>query len=451
MGTANAEATGGDGGKGGAAANGGNGARGGTGGSAETDARGGLSSVGQAIGGKGGAGGAGGNNLVGRGGNGGDGRNGGDAIATASGSPLAAATATGGAGGAGGRAGTGRPAGVDGSRGNGGSGTATATAVGGLAAVATSSAQGGAGQRDGDATTTSTATARGVAVATATANAGPRLAPTGKATSTASASGGLAGLSSATSNGKGGRATATGIAVGGNRTVSNLVTQVDAPANGDTAVASRSQVGGSLPARAELDALQAGAFAVGDPQRNAVDAVAAGSPSAVAGLQLGSPFTHVLAWIGLGSLYPPTGDGSAADHSTSAALSVDLTTLDGQLRIGLLTPITSSVGVDQLSFDILGNGSPLLSVDFTNLLEAMAFFDDHVLEFGPIRALGSSSELDLDFLFTATGHDPGSGFSFDLVVASVENSAASVPAPDAWPLVTLGLLMMFIAQLRGRR
>jgi hypothetical protein len=175
-------------------------------------------------------------------------------------------------------------------------------------------------------------------------------------------------------------------------------------------------------------------------------AAAAGNPNVITGLQIGAPTTNVVGLVDIGGGAPSDSAVILESYSSSAEFQVNLSQLNGELKVGLLDPIASGAGFDSLIFDIFENGSLVDANDFISEGAALAFFSDDVLDLGPIRN-GGTGPLDLQFNFDLIASEPGAAFNTDFLIASVGNTVSATPEPAC--LLLLGSAL-FILGLRRR-
>ena len=101
--------------------------------------------------------------------------------------------------------------------------------------------------------------------------------------------------------------------------------------------------------------------------------------------------------------------------TSTLSLSLDLAQLAvlRDLEIGFAAPLVSGLGFGSLEFTLTVEGSSVLDMVFVNPLAALAYFDDQVLDFGPIGS-GVTGTLDVQASFILTSANPGSVFSTQL-------------------------------------
>jgi hypothetical protein len=105
--------------------------------------------------------------------------------------------------------------------------------------------------------------------------------------------------------------------------------------------------------------------------------------------------------------------------STTANYSFDISTLtSGNLLVGLLDPTTSGPGFTSLHFQVTREGSVVVDQMFSTLATAATYFDDHVLDLGPLTA-GVVGTLDLSIHFDMVSPDNLTKFRTTLLVADV--------------------------------
>jgi hypothetical protein len=99
----------------------------------------------------------------------------------------------------------------------------------------------------------------------------------------------------------------------------------------------------------------------------------------------------------------------------------------------------------------MAGGHPLKeNVDFTSVAAANSFFDDRVLDLGPLTAGGGPSGLNLELDFDLTASLPGARYQEDFLVASVGN-AATAPEPGYLPFFATLLIAVAWRRRRKRR
>ena len=132
----------------------------------------------------------------------------------------------------------------------------------------------------------------------------------------------------------------------------------------------------------------------------------AGNPNVVQKVVQNS---QVLGLAGLGASYSASGRGAVTyESAANFVLGPGVLNPDGVLNVGLFNPTFSSPHFDQMTFEILDNGTPLEAQSFTSESQAMQFFDDNVLTFNLTGQ--SSGYADLDFEYSFTAQRPGAGF-----------------------------------------
>jgi hypothetical protein len=110
---------------------------------------------------------------------------------------------------------------------------------------------------------------------------------------------------------------------------------------------------------------------------------------------------------------------SSMTMSTSASFSFDVASLQsGELHIGLLDPISSGPAFTSLHFSITREGAVVEDQVFATPIDATTYFNDHVLDFGALKA-GVTGTLDLTFLLEMTTLDNGARYGVNFLVADV--------------------------------
>ena len=461
-----------DGGSGGNGGKGGRFGSGGNGGDASARATGGGGTIRATATAHGGGGGSAGPKGI-------DGGDGGDAVAIARNALISQATAVGGSGGTGEAHGTGGSAQANANatlfalaRATGGHSTngadkgapakATANASGALLpSAAIALAKGGGanqanGAKDGNATANSTASSDTAAFALANSIAGPAerraIQPNGTANSTANAtSKGLA-IALSSAFGANGQATAGAITRPIRNGIATAVSvAANAPVNNAAAVGdARSNVGTAFN-RALMTGQQSAVYATALPQVSDVAAATVNTPRVTAGLNLFSPSTTVLGLVDMGGAYSSGTAGASLTYTNSAEFEMSLSNLSGELKVGLLDPLYTGSGFDSLTFDIVESGAANQQFDytFTSPNAAVMFFQDDVLELGPLSGFNSGA-LDLTFDFALTASASGQSFNTDLLFAVVGSPAIAAPEPASLTFVAFGLALIVLSRFRYR-
>ena len=114
-------------------------------------------------------------------------------------------------------------------------------------------------------------------------------------------------------------------------------------------------------------------------------------------------FSGGTAWM-LGYL----GGANDATALISADLDPDGLASPANVLLGLLDPVLLGNGFDTLRFQVLGNDVSLFDQTFLDATAALAFFDDQVLDLGPIGA-GPDGLLDLRMQLDLTGANRADG------------------------------------------
>jgi hypothetical protein len=205
-----------------------------------------------------------------------------------------------------------------------------------------------------------------------------------------------------------------------------------APAATDSAL-SQSGVATPTPPITGLTSSQSTSIAIGDPLPSDVLRETANSPNVLQQVVEGKT---VRGLAGLGAAYAGS-SGGVSTFQASADFDLESSVLTGSaLKVGLFNPTFASSDFDQLSFEILDNGSPLTNRTFTTESQTMQFFDDDVLQFNLPGSSSSFTHLDFDYSFTA--QTAGAGFGFELAFS----------APDQGGLGTFMLALASLAVAR---
>lgn len=130
-----------------------------------------------------------------------------------------------------------------------------------------------------------------------------------------------------------------------------------------------------------------------------------------------------------------TGSGSAIVELDTALLDPSMNTL----TIGLLNPEALGDGFDVLNFSLLVEGEVLIYQEFTQLEDALAFFDGELITIDDWMSLVSSDGLlDIGFGLQFLTSTVGDAFGFELFAST---HTQEVPVP--------GALILFLSALAG--
>lgn len=132
--------------------------------------------------------------------------------------------------------------------------------------------------------------------------------------------------------------------------------------------------------------------------------------------------------------------------TSTLSLSLDLAPLAvlRDLEIGFAAPQVSGLGFGSLEFTLTVQGASVLDLVFVNPLAALAYFDDQVLDFGPIGS-GVTGTLDVQASFILTSANPGSVFSTQLLAAN------ATPTPEPRSALLLAAGAAFLGSRARRR
>jgi hypothetical protein len=194
--------------------------------------------------------------------------------------------------------------------------------------------------------------------------------------------------------------------------VKAVTADAKAPVKSTDSAISQARIGTATPSLAGLTGVQATSIATGSPLSSDVFSETASSPNVLQQVVEGS---HVLGMAGLGASYPGNGSGQSATYQASADFDIEAGVLNpgSVLKVGLFNPTFTSSAFDQITFDILDNGKLLEGQTFASETQARQFFSDDVLKFNSVGQ--SSGDVNLDFEYSFTAHQVGSGFGFGLV------------------------------------
>jgi hypothetical protein len=321
--------------------------------------------------------------------------------------------------------------------GSGGGARSSATALGGggSALLADATARGGDagfGGIGGDAFAASFVAGGGTVTSRATATGGG---------SRGSAVGSTA-LARADAEGTSGSATA--IAASSGRSVRSVVATASASVASHVAAESAARVGSlDLVLRPAAD-VQAFAFVHAQPDFEAARDLLAQHSLVSSAFDLS--VTEPLALLALGGAATDSGDPQSIllDAQVEIAFAVEATAYFDQLVVGLFDPIFSGEGFEELDFQIEREGTTIVNEHFEDLVSALAFFDDEVLELGAWGD-GIVGDVDLRFALALRSGDPGASFSFGSAIG-----ISAIPEPSTLVLLAIGLVWLAVQARRVR-
>ncbi len=175
------------------------------------------------------------------------------------------------------------------------------------------------------------------------------------------------------------------------------------------------------------------AYSVADPNKNYAFSLV-GSAINVADALLW-PRAQILGSSVLGANYTAAvgADVSAQLETYTASADFDVSGR-GDLLLGLIeyqeSGFASGSGFQSIEFSVNIDGRTAVDETFTELSAADSFFQDHVIDFGPL-----SGRTDLEVAYTLIASGPG-GFGFDLALG------ASAPETSTWVLLLIGFAGM---------
>jgi hypothetical protein len=160
------------------------------------------------------------------------------------------------------------------------------------------------------------------------------------------------------------------------------------------------------------------AHAAGLPTVTDVNTNLSGDPNVTAAYNSPDGKTP-LALAALSLASPGFGPATSITLSTSASFSFDVTTLQsGKLLVGLLDPVNTGPAFTSLHFSISREGAIVEDQTFATPAAATTYFNDHVLDFGALKA-NISETLDLRFALDMTTLDNGARYGINFLVADV--------------------------------
>jgi hypothetical protein len=205
--------------------------------------------------------------------------------------------------------------------------------------------------------------------------------------------------------------------------------------DGESRVLARARVGSDETA---IDPLGFQMAVIGTllPQAAAVTQRLEADPTVQAGL---GETAEYLALVEMISSSPSSGGSILFGGALSMTIDVTDILASDRLMLGFLDPESSGSGFETLRFRIERDEFVLVDQSFADAGEAIAFFDDALLDLGALpedELAFENPNTQLDFSFEVRAADPTSGFSMNFVVAGTQ----AVPEPNTAFLLGFGLL-----------
>jgi hypothetical protein len=344
--------------------------------------------------------------------------------------------------------------GANGFGGDGGAASASISLTGVGVVRATGDATGGIGGQTshlgtfapgGNTTSSATAvSANDEAIATANADAGTNFGtrPGGTASASAVSAAGAYRRANSVATAAGSLANATAEATTHGDDVISLKTYSNAPSlNATESITATAFAEAVISDFISLSVATAAASASGNPSELLQTVVLEGNPLSQAAL---SDSQSVILYAQQSVRHPSTASLTGASISTVVDMEFDTETLSGQdFLVAFLDPSSSGNGFDDLRFRIFEEESTVFDQSFVDLANALAFFDDSVLNLGA-WSVGIDGILDLRFQLDAIVSGPNDRFSVDYLAGT-----AAVPVPPAVWL--FGSALAMLGWLRRRK
>lgn len=218
-----------------------------------------------------------------------------------------------------------------------------------------------------------------------------------------------------------------------------------APVAGTSTAVARTNEAGPLAGLADASGLQAAALATAYPEIEAL------SPYLTANATVQAALNGASTIFGYSVLGSQAASSAAQIYSASVTylLNAGGMTNSQHLLVGLLDVSYTGADFVKLTFSVTDqvHGRPLFSQTFTDAAQALAFFDDRVLDLGAWDSiLDTNKYLNLAFGFSWEGLNDAA-FAFNFVCGS--GAAQVVPLPGA--ILLMGPCLLRLLSLRLKR
>jgi len=206
-----------------------------------------------------------------------------------------------------------------------------------------------------------------------------------------------------------------------------LISFLEADASGGLsgAVEARAAVARQTPDPTLADGLKAGSYATGLPSVNDVLTVVSHSPIVAANFDIGG--TSDL--LGLLVLEGNVGSVTVVVQTAQLRMAQDL-------KVGFVNPVVTGNGFNAVTFRIIKQGITLVNTNFTDSHSAWNYFNNRILDFGPITN-NVSTNLNLQFVLSANTSNNSVGFRTEIVFGNSSFYNPPVDSvgdgiPDTW-------------------
>ena len=203
---------------------------------------------------------------------------------------------------------------------------------------------------------------------------------------------------------------------------------------------------GPLPVFRDAD-LEARAFAIAAPDAATIAAALEGDPRVSAGLDR-EGHARALALMTLEAGGSPGPTGARVQRARAEIPDIYRQGLPDtrNFAIGLLDPSADGAGFDALRFHIGFGNTSLFERSFDSQALALSFFDDHLIDLGPLAqvALPPGQTATLSFEIELENAAPGSGFLTSFLFAE------ATPVPEAGSAALLGAGLAVLGRARRR-
>jgi len=130
---------------------------------------------------------------------------------------------------------------------------------------------------------------------------------------------------------------------------------------------------------------------------------------------------------------------------------VDLLANPQSILLGFLDPVTTGFDLLRFRANVEGGAAEIdLTWTRVQMLDAIAYFNDHVVVLGDWTGAGTGNILDMQFIFDVTSDDAGANFNTDFLVGNGTITPLVIPEPSTYVLFAFGLVGLGLITRRRR-